>query len=105
MASPDQGTRRKTGMHQTTLRFGSELWEQLDAAAQRSGISIAQYVREAAVGRLARAAAMQSDAPTPSAPAAEPETEVERAQHVEDAHLQALSERDSSSALWAQNLL
>jgi hypothetical protein len=41
-------------MHQTTIRFGSELWSELEAAADAAGTSIAQYVREAAVMRLAR---------------------------------------------------
>ncbi|MGX6450088.1 ribbon-helix-helix domain-containing protein, partial [Patulibacter sp. S7RM1-6] len=42
-------------MHQTTIRFGNDLWEALAAAAQREGVSVAQYVREAAVARLAQA--------------------------------------------------
>lgn len=41
-------------MHQTTIRFGSELWEKLEHAAEDGGISVAQYVREAAIERLAR---------------------------------------------------
>lgn len=41
-------------MHQTTIRFGSELWEKLELAAEDGGISVAQYVREAAIERLAR---------------------------------------------------
>src|SRR3954453_6462806 len=40
-------------MHQTTLRFGHSLWSDLDEAARDAGVSIAQYVREAAVARLA----------------------------------------------------
>jgi len=41
-------------MHQTTVRFGSELWSELMREAERAGVSVAQYVREAAVARLAR---------------------------------------------------
>ena len=41
-------------MHQTTVRFGGELWRELVSEADRCGISVAQYVREAAVARLAR---------------------------------------------------
>ncbi len=41
-------------MHQTTVRFGGELWRELVSEADRCGISVAQYVREASVDRLAR---------------------------------------------------
>ncbi len=41
-------------MHQTTVRFGTELWEEIGEAADRAGTSVAQYVREAAIMRLAR---------------------------------------------------
>src|SRR4051812_37788442 len=40
-------------MHQTTVRFGPDLWEALEAECSRLGISAAQYVREASVARLA----------------------------------------------------
>ena len=41
-------------MHQTTIRFGRELWEKLEEAAELSGVSAAQFVREAAIERLVR---------------------------------------------------
>jgi hypothetical protein len=41
-------------MHQTTIRFGHELWDSLEAAAEQGGVSVAQYVREAAIERLVR---------------------------------------------------
>jgi predicted DNA-binding protein len=41
-------------MHQTTIRFGHELWEELETAAEEGGVSVAQYVREAAIERLVR---------------------------------------------------
>jgi hypothetical protein len=44
-------------MHQTTVRFGSDLWSELVREAERAGVSVAQYVREAAVARLARGGA------------------------------------------------
>jgi hypothetical protein len=44
-------------MHQTTVRFGGDLWNALVEEADRSGVSVAQYVREAAVARLARSEA------------------------------------------------
>lgn len=40
-------------MHQTTVRFGVELWEALQGAAATAGVSVAQYVREAAIARVA----------------------------------------------------
>lgn len=40
-------------MHQTTIRFGGELWESLQEAAGSGGVSVAQYVREAAIARVA----------------------------------------------------
>jgi|SRR3954469_9995979 len=40
-------------MHQTTLRFPEDLWEFLEQEARSLGISVAQYVREAALARAA----------------------------------------------------
>jgi hypothetical protein len=40
-------------MHQTTVRFGSDLWVELEREAARLGVSVAHYVREAALARLA----------------------------------------------------
>jgi predicted DNA-binding protein len=45
-------------MHQTTIRFSRELWDELEEAAEHGGVSVAQYVREAAIERLARSAAL-----------------------------------------------
>jgi|1186.fasta_scaffold629614_2 hypothetical protein len=39
-------------MHQTTVRFGPDLWEALEAECAEIGVSIAQYLREAAVARM-----------------------------------------------------
>ncbi len=39
--------------HQTTLRFTEEMWGELEHAAAGLGVSIAQYVRDAARARLA----------------------------------------------------
>lgn len=57
-------------MHQTTIRFGRELWQQLETAAEEGGVSVAQYVREAAIERLVRSGALagpDSAAPRDSA--------------------------------------
>lgn len=40
-------------MHQTTLRFGPDLWAALELEAELTGVSVAQWLREAAVARLA----------------------------------------------------
>jgi hypothetical protein len=49
------------GMHQTTVRFGSDLWTALEREATRLGVSVAQYIREAALARLVYAAGQRGD--------------------------------------------
>jgi hypothetical protein len=39
-------------MHQTTVRFGADLWEALEAECAQLGVSVAQFVRESALARL-----------------------------------------------------
>jgi hypothetical protein len=48
-------------MHQTTVRFGSDLWEALEMECGRLGVSAAQYVREAALARLMYGAGRRID--------------------------------------------
>jgi predicted DNA-binding protein len=48
-------------MHQTTVRFGSELWETLERECEKLGVSAAQYIREAALTRLVYAAGRRGD--------------------------------------------
>jgi hypothetical protein len=48
-------------MHATTVRFSEELWRMLEAEARASGVSVAQYVREAALTRVAYAAGRRGD--------------------------------------------
>jgi hypothetical protein len=40
-------------MRATTIRFPNDLWEQLEREARKQGISVAQYVRDAALYRVA----------------------------------------------------
>jgi hypothetical protein len=40
-------------MHQTTVRFGPDLWADIDLEAERAGVSVAQYVRDSAMMRVA----------------------------------------------------
>ena len=48
-------------MHQTTLRFGADLWEALERECALDGVSVAQYVREAALARVVHAAARRGE--------------------------------------------
>jgi hypothetical protein len=48
-------------MHQTTVRFGPDLWERLEAECARLGMSAAQYLREAALARLSYSAGQRGD--------------------------------------------
>jgi hypothetical protein len=50
-------------MHQTTVRFGRDLWQALEREALAAGVSVAQFVREAAVARLAQNAAERAPLP------------------------------------------
>ncbi|HEX6654056.1 MAG TPA: CopG family transcriptional regulator [Thermoleophilaceae bacterium] len=69
-------------MRATTIRFPNDLWEQLEREARRQGISTAQYVRDAALYRMAFSAGAASGADAsadgehtwrpPAGPASEP---------------------------------
>ena len=48
-------------MHQTTVRFSADLWDELETECFALGVSIAQYLREAAVARVAYSAARRGD--------------------------------------------
>jgi hypothetical protein len=48
-------------MHQTTVRFGTDLWEALEIECGRLGISAAQFVREAALARLSFVSGQRGD--------------------------------------------
>jgi hypothetical protein len=48
-------------MHQTTVRFGPDLWHALEAECARLGVSAAQFLREAALARLAYTAGQRGD--------------------------------------------
>jgi hypothetical protein len=48
-------------MRATTVRFGEDLWAMLEQEAAHSGLSAAQFVREATILRLAMLAGMRGD--------------------------------------------
>jgi hypothetical protein len=45
----------------TTIRFPNDLWEQLEREARKQGVSAAQYVRDAALYRVAFSAGAASE--------------------------------------------
>jgi hypothetical protein len=48
-------------MRATTIRFPNDLWEQLEREAKKQEISVAQYVRDAALYRVAFSAGAASE--------------------------------------------
>ena len=90
-------------MHQTTLRFSEDLWSSLEAEAERSGVSAAQYVRDAVLQRLSYQAGRRDELNTfaGESGAAAP------TQHADAgaARERAKSEVSQSDALWAQGRL
>jgi hypothetical protein len=48
-------------MHQTTVRFGPDLWEEIAVEARRAGVSVAQYVRDAALMRVSYTRGREGD--------------------------------------------
>jgi hypothetical protein len=50
-------------MRVTAIRMGHDLWGLLEAEAAQLGVSVSQYVREAALARAAAAAAARGEDP------------------------------------------
>jgi hypothetical protein len=48
-------------MRVSAIRFGDDLWQVLEQEAARVGVSVAQYVREASLARVAAAAAARGE--------------------------------------------
>jgi hypothetical protein len=57
MATTENGRR----MRATLVRFGPELFQELQIEARRNGVSVAQYVREAVVARIAYTAGRRGE--------------------------------------------
>jgi hypothetical protein len=47
----------------TTVRFGTDLWRMLEQEAALAGVSVSQYIREAALARASAAAAARGEDP------------------------------------------
>jgi hypothetical protein len=58
-------------MRATTIRFTPELWTLLQREAEREGVSVAQYVRDAALFRVAYSAGERGEQGT-GTPSSEP---------------------------------
>lgn len=52
-----------SAMKLTTLRIGEDLWALLATEAERTGVSVAQYIREAALARAAASAGARGEPP------------------------------------------
>jgi hypothetical protein len=52
-----------SAMKLTTLRIGADLWALLTTEAERAGVSVAQYIREAALARAAASAGARGEPP------------------------------------------
>lgn len=53
----------RTAMRVSAIRFGADLWRLLEAEAARAGVSVSQYVREAALARASAAVARRGEDP------------------------------------------
>jgi hypothetical protein len=100
-------------MHQTTVRFGADLWEALERECEALGLSVAQYVREAALARLVYAAGRRGDEVfeaalgaaaerAPAASATDALVEAAAPARSTAAFERARVEVTDSAALWAQ---
>jgi hypothetical protein len=101
-------------MHQTTVRFGADLWDALEREGERLGVSVAQYVREAALARLVYSSGKRGDdefdlaleiavgETDEPARVPQPEGSLRPAAQVLSPMERADVEASESSALWAQ---
>jgi hypothetical protein len=60
-------------MRATTIRFTPELWALLQREATREGVSVAQYVRDAALFRVAYSAGIRREQEAEGAPEPAPQ--------------------------------
>jgi hypothetical protein len=94
-------------MHQTTVRFGPDLWEALERECAELGVSVAQYVRESALARLMYSAGRRGDpelelALIVAGEAEPPKPPLGRTKAVSDPIEAAHAGIAESTAVWAQ---
>src|SRR5205085_1916024 len=53
----------RVAMRLTAIRMGDDLWRLFEGEAARVGVSVSQYIREAALSRAAAAAALRGEDP------------------------------------------
>ena len=99
-------------MHQTTVRFGPDLWDALEVECARLGVSAAQYLREAALARLSYSAGRRGEEDYEEAlvGAGAKATPPEAGQRspvvgVDAAHQESGEQMDSATAVTAQSEL
>ena len=99
-------------MHQTTVRFGPDLWEALEVESARLGVSVAHYVRESALARLAYTAGRRGEqdyeyALVGASAASSPDGREAASTPVRmmGAQLESAEQRDAASAVTAQSEL
>jgi hypothetical protein len=108
MTDPAKEVSARRRMHQTTLRFAPDLWMALSAEAERAGVSVAQYVREAALARIAYTAGTRGDAEYEAALRAiggHPATGELESRRSRGAIERSEQQIEGSAALWAQSRL
>jgi GAF domain len=94
-------------MRATTVRFGEDLWAMLEEEAARSGLSAAQFVREATILRLAMLAGMRGDdaARATLATVAEQARPARARRNGDDPVAQAISDPGRLEALYSTGLM
>jgi GAF domain-containing protein len=92
------------GMKATTVRFGEDLWAMLEDEARALGISVAQFVREAAIMRVAMLAGSRGD-PDAELTIADIASRARRGHPQVDEVAKALAEPGRLAALYHANLL
>jgi hypothetical protein len=89
-------------MHQTTIRFSSDMWELLEGEAAELGVSAAQYIREATLARIMYLAGRRGDVAIGNTldVASQREPTVRRKGEAVEHAREVL---ESSEAVWAQS--
>ena len=87
-------------MRVTTVRFGHDLWQLLEAEAALVGTSVSQYIREASLARAAAAAAARGESAFELLASGDPGA---RADTAKQARSRAARAQEEARALHAQS--